>query len=188
MFVEPPLLDTVIRGGILTAAALLWVLLLSRVVGLRSFSKMTAFDFVATVASGSLLASAAIAASWTDFLQPMIALAALFVVQFMLAWLRQRSERFQTAVDNRPHVLMCGGVIDEEALRATRVARSDVLAKLREANATKLDDVYAVVLESTGDISVLHADEVDGVLLEGLGNYGDVPENAARPQGDRLGS
>lgn len=188
MFVEPPFTDALIRGGALTAAALVWVLLLSRIIGLRSFSKMTAFDFVATIATGSLLASAAIAASWAAFVQPMVALAALFAVQFALSWLRQRSQRFQLAIDNRPHVLMRGSVIDEEALRRTRVARSDVLAKLREANATKLDDVYAVVLETTGDISVLHADEVDAVLLEGLGNHGEVPDKAARPDGDRLGS
>lgn len=43
IFVESGLADAMIRGAIFSAAALLWVLLLSRVVGLRSFSKMTAF-------------------------------------------------------------------------------------------------------------------------------------------------
>lgn len=42
------------RGLVLTALALLWTILLVRVVGLRAFSKMTASDFLATIAAGSL--------------------------------------------------------------------------------------------------------------------------------------
>ena len=56
---------SLVRGVVLAAGALFWVLVLVRIVGLRSFSKMTAFDFVATVAIGSLLASAAAATAGT---------------------------------------------------------------------------------------------------------------------------
>jgi uncharacterized membrane protein YcaP (DUF421 family) len=170
VFVEAELLDAVIRGAVLSAAALLWVLVLSRVVGLRSFSKMTAFDFVATIATGSLLANAAVSTDWAAFVQPMTALLAVFAVQVVLAWLRQRFDRFRRAVDNRPHLLMWDGVIDEAALRRTRVARADVLAKLRDADAGRLDRVRAVVLEATGDISVLCADELDQDLIDDLEN------------------
>ena len=52
----PSMPDALLRGALLGPLALLWVLCLSRIVGLRSFTKMTAFDFVATVATGSLLA------------------------------------------------------------------------------------------------------------------------------------
>lgn len=168
MFVDPVLYDALIRGGLLTAAAMGWVLLLSRLVGLRSFSKMTAFDFIATVATGSLLATAATSTDWPGFVQPMVALLSLFIVQFTLAWSRQRSEAFRVAVDNRPHILMRDGVVDEDALRETRVARADVMAKLRLANAARIEEVRAVVLETTGDISVIQAERVDDALLEGL--------------------
>jgi uncharacterized membrane protein YcaP (DUF421 family) len=167
----PP--DALIRGAVLSAAALLWVLVLSRVVGLRSFSKMTAVDFVATIASGSLLANAAVSTDWPAFVQPMVALLAVFVVQVVLAWLRQRSDGFRSAVDNRPHVLMWDGVIDEAALRRTRIARADVLAKLRDADAGRLGEVRAVVLEATGDISVLCSEELDRELTEDLENRPD---------------
>ena len=49
------------------------------------------------------------------------------------------------------------------------MTRSDVLAKLREANVLAMTDVRAVVLETTGDISVLHGDaQVDDILLAGV--------------------
>lgn len=58
MLIADPTFDAVLRGAVLAIAALLWVALPVRVVGLRSFSKMTSFDFVMTVAKGSLVASA----------------------------------------------------------------------------------------------------------------------------------
>lgn len=44
-----------------------------------------------------------------------------------------------------------------EHLKATKVTPDDIRAKLREANVTDLNQVRAVVLETTGDISVLHS-------------------------------
>ncbi|WP_311199201.1 YetF domain-containing protein [Leisingera caerulea] len=63
---------------------------------------------------------------------------------------------------------MRDGVILEAALTATRVAESDLIAKLREANVKDLSQVSAVVLETTGDISVLHGDHLQDRLLSGV--------------------
>ena len=64
---------------------------------------------------------------------------------------------------------MRDGLIDEDALAKTRVARDDLIAKLREANVRSFKMVRAVVLETTGDISVLHGDTLDDELLTGVG-------------------
>jgi len=147
---------------------LVWVVLLVRANGLRSFSKMTNFDFVTTIAIGSLLAGASQATGWPTFVQPLAAILGLFVLQRVVARLRGASRAFETAVQNEPVVLMLDGEIIEEALAKTRVARGDVTAKLREANVLDLSEVRAVVLETTGDISVLHGDECASDLLEGV--------------------
>lgn len=56
-----------------------------------------------------------------------------------------------------------------DGLRRSRVSIDDVKAKLREANVLRYDQVQAVVLETTGDISVLHGDgRVDLDLLSGV--------------------
>lgn len=168
MFDLPISLEVLARALVLTTAALLWVVALVRVFGLRAFSKMTAFDFVATVAIGSLLAAAATAASWAAFAQVMVALVALLAVQASLAVLRRKNQRLRDLIGNTPVLLMENGEFCEAALRATRVAREDVLAKIRTANALKLSDVRAVILENTGDISVLHGGAVDEDILEGV--------------------
>lgn len=167
MFTAEPILDVLLRGLVLTALAMLWVVLLVRVNGLRSFSKMTNFDFVMTVAVGSLLAGASQSTSWMAFAQTLVAMAALFVVQYLAARLRKASSRFASLMQNQPIVLMRDGKIIEEALVETRVARDDLIAKLREANALDFSKVRAVILETTGDVSVLHGEACAEELLQG---------------------
>jgi len=167
MFSTDPTLDVLLKGLLLTTMGMFWVVLLVRINGLRSFSKMTNFDFVMTVAVGSLLASASQTNNWSSFLQAVVAMAALFLVQSVTAWLRRRSEKIEAIMQNTPVILMRNGEIIESALAETRVARSDLLAKLREANVLDMQQVRAVVLETTGDISVLHGDHCAEEMLEG---------------------
>ena len=167
MFSASPTLDLICRGFFLTVMVMVWVVLLVRINGLRSFSKMTNFDFVMTVAVGSLLASASQTTTWEAFLQAMVAMAALFIVQSVSARLRRRSDKIEAIMQNTPVILMRNGEIIDGALEETRVARSDLLAKLREANVLDLNEVRAVVLETTGDISVLHGEHCSEALLKG---------------------
>ncbi|MGF1538599.1 MAG: DUF421 domain-containing protein [Elainellaceae cyanobacterium] len=167
MFISEPTLDIILRGLILTALAMSWVVMLVRINGLRSFSKMTNFDFVMTVAVGSLLAGASQATSWNAFLQPLAAMASLFIVQYVTARLRKASDKFEAIMQNEPVVLMRDGKILDEALAETRVAKSDLIAKLREANVLEFSKARAVILETTGDISVLHGDKCEEQLLQG---------------------
>ncbi len=168
MFVSDTTVDVILRGLALTAIAMFWVVLLVRVNGLRSFSKMTSFDFVMTVAIGSLLASASQVSNWQSYLQTVVAMATLFLVQYTTARIRKSSDNFEKIMQNSPVLLMQDGVILHHALNETRVAESDLVAKLREANVLNFADVRAVVLETTGDISVLHGSNCSGDLLAGV--------------------
>ncbi|WP_323803088.1 DUF421 domain-containing protein [Sulfitobacter litoralis] len=166
MFFDNTVLDVLARGFVLSGVALIWIILMVRIVGLNSFSKMTNFDFVTTIAFGSLLAGAAQASDWKAFFQTLIATACLFLSQFTLSYLRRRSETVLHTIQNAPVYLMENGTICEEAMRMCRVSRSDLMEKLRESNVLRLSDVRAAVFETTGEVSVLSGDEVDEAMLE----------------------
>ncbi len=168
MFVDNSTLDMVLKGLVLTTLAMCWVVALVRINGLRSFSKMTNFDFVMTVAVGSLLAGASQSQNWTSFGQSAVAMMALFLVQYFTARVRKSSDSFESVMQNQPVLLMRDGEIIHEALHQTRVAKSDLIAKLREANVLEMSEVRAVVLETTGDISVLHGTSCSQKLLQGV--------------------
>ena len=138
------------------------VIFFTRISGLRSFSKMSSFDFAMTVAVGSLIASAILTED-PPLLQAVIAMGALYALQIGIAKLRGVSPLVDNMVDNQPILLMKGPQILDENLKATKVTPDDLRAKLREANVTDYNQIKAVVLETTGDISVLHT--VDSSLI-----------------------
>ncbi|WP_040495043.1 DUF421 domain-containing protein [Ilumatobacter nonamiensis] len=151
---------TVIVSAVVMMAAVITII---RVVGLRSLSKMSSFDFAVTVAIGSITASTV--ASSTPLANGAVAVASLLAVQAVIAVLRRRAS-FDRVVDNTPVLLMRDGMMIDEAMSRCRVTEADVIAKLREANALELSSVRAVVLETTGDISVLHGEgPLDPLLL-----------------------
>ncbi|MGB3167027.1 MAG: YetF domain-containing protein [Alteraurantiacibacter sp.] len=168
MFFENDTLDAVLRGAILAMVALTWVVVQIRILGLRSLSKMTTYDFVMTIALGSLVATAATVSDWLAFGQAMAAMVGLFVLQFVAARIRKGSDTAESVMQNEPVLLMRDGKINHQALTETRVAESDLRAKLREANVLDYSKVRAVVLETTGDVSVLHGDTLDEGLLDGV--------------------
>lgn len=145
-----------------------------RLVGLRSFSKMSSFDFAVTVAFGSLLASVALSSS--SLVDGIVAASTLIAVQVVIAWGRSRWG-LGTVVDNEPLLLMHQGEMLHDNLAKARVTADDVRAKLRAANVRCYDEVDAVVLETTGDISVLHGPGVfDPELLADVTGAHHNPE------------
>ena len=144
-----------------------WLLLAVRATGLRTFSKMASVDFAVTVATGTVVASTVTSAT-TTVAEGAVTIAVLFAIQATFTLLRRR-RRLAAVLENQPTVLMAGAEFLHDNLRRTRVSVDDVRSKLREANVLRYSQVRAVVLETTGDISVLHGDEpVEPDLLDGV--------------------
>lgn len=146
-----------------TLLAVFAVILLARLNGLRSFSKMSSFDFALTVAAGSMLATMMTSAKppWPG----LVALITLFSARYAISRIRQRSAVAAGLTDNAPLMLFYEGRVLEENLALARVTQDDIRAKLREANAITPGCVRAVVMEATGDVSVLHGDTLDTDIL-----------------------
>jgi uncharacterized membrane protein YcaP (DUF421 family) len=157
-----------VLGLVLTAAAVLWTILLVRIVGLRAFSKMTAFDFVTTIAAGSLIAQAGTRNDWSEYFQALAAIGGLFLTQWLLAKARQRWTAAKRLLKNQPMLLMEHGRFLEDAMRESRVSRDNLFEKLRANGVADLAEVRAVVLETTGDISIIRGDTIDERLMEGV--------------------
>lgn len=147
-------------------AMLAGILAVVRVVGLRSFSKMTPIDFSVTLATGSILA--AVALSNSALVEGLVAVATLLGVQATISFARSRWG-FASVTDNVPMVLMAGPTMLEDNLARARVTADDVRAKLRDAGVLNYGQVRYVVLETTGDVSIAHGDgELDPDLLAGV--------------------
>ena len=161
-------METVLTVALRAVLGLAAIILLTRVSGLRSFSKMSGFDFAVTVAMGSILA-AMVTAPGTGILVFLAAFAALFALQIGLAHLRARSRAVEDVMGNAPLLVMENGRPLTDNLRRSGMTLDDLHGKLREANAFDLSKVHAVIFEPTGDVSVLHGEgEVSPEVLDGV--------------------
>jgi len=163
-----PILITVIS----TFLIFISIVTLTRIIGLRSFAKFTAYDFAFTVAIGSILSS--ILTSSTTVTHGITAIGSLLLLTFIFSKLQRKFTVINNLISNKPLLLMDGKEILEENMQKARIEKTQLVSKLREANVINYEQVYAVVLESTGDISVLHKSSVDEEnnfddnLLEGV--------------------
>lgn len=155
-------LDTAINVVLCCLGIYITVILLTRIYGKRSFSKMSSFDFAMTVAIGSLIASTILTSS-VSLAEGILALVAVYSFQLTAAFLRRYSF-FSKAIDNTPLLLMEKSNIYYENLKKARVTEGDIRSKLREANVTSFEHVHAVIFETTGDISVIHSENIDNEL------------------------
>ncbi|MEZ7495972.1 DUF2391 family protein [Leeuwenhoekiella aequorea] len=146
------------------------IILITRISGLRTFAKMSSFDFASTIAIGSILASVVLNTN-QSLLKGSIALGGIVLFQTFFSYVTRKSKKLDSLFTNSPVMLMYEGKILYENLDKTNVGEDDLIAKLREANALKFSEVRAVILESTGDMSVLHSSEtteLDAKVLQGV--------------------
>ncbi|HSJ90970.1 MAG TPA: YetF domain-containing protein [Ilumatobacter sp.] len=166
-------------GFVVLSAALMYLAIIAavRINGLRSFSKMSSFDFATTVAIGSLLAT--ISVSRSSLTEGLVAIAVLLTMQAIVA-IGRKIGAVDRLVDNQPVLLLAEGRLLDDNLRRARVTEADVTAKLRLAGVIDQRSVRFVVLETTGDFSIATAaGPLDASILQGVKDA-DVLLSAAR--------
>lgn len=139
--------------GILAYASLV---LLLRLTGKRTLSKMNAFDLVVTIALGSTLATILLNKDVT-LAQGLLALALLVGLQFAVSWSSVRVRWVRRLVTGEPSLLVRRGAFLHEAMRRARITKDEVRAAVRGAGLRAIEDAEAVVLETDGSISVVRS-------------------------------
>ncbi len=147
-------------GRVILVGALAYVgiVLLLRISKKRTLTKMNAFDFVVTVALGSVLATILLNTN-VALAEGLTAFAVLIGMQFLVTWLSVRSERFLHVVKSEPTLLYFRGQMLEDVLRSERVNPVEVRAAVRAEGIRSMDEVQAVILETDGTFSVLKKGE-----------------------------
>src|ERR671917_23739 len=96
------------RVAVVGVVAYVVLVLLLRISGKRTLSKMNAFDLVITVALGSTLATVLLSSS-VALVEGLLAFALLIFLQFAVTWLSVGSSAFRAFVKNKPKLLFYEG-------------------------------------------------------------------------------
>lgn len=159
-----PILDT----AILAVCAYGSLLVFLRVSGKRATGKLNMFDWVVTVALGSMLATTILSED-IPLAVGLAGFASLLVLQFMISWLSVRSAFVRRMVKAEPKLLFHRGEFLDENMRTERITRGEIESAGRSQGFASLDDVAAVVLETNAELSVIaKRPPGDAGILEGV--------------------
>jgi uncharacterized membrane protein YcaP (DUF421 family) len=142
-------------------AAYAYLLVILRMSGKRTLSKMNAFDFIVTIALGSTI-SAIILQKSVPLVEGGAALALLVLLQFVITWLSVRFAFVSNLVKAEPTLLAKDGHLLHDAMRRQRVTREEVEAAIRQHGLHGIGDPAMVILETDGSMSVISSSKEGG--------------------------
>ena len=137
--------------AIIIYPALIFIL---RISGKRTLSEMNMFDLIVTVSIGSTVASILLS-SEVSFWEGITALSLLIFLQYAVAWLQVRSNKFAAIVNGEPQLLFFNGNYLESVLKSERVKKDEVRQAVRKSGGASMENIEAVVLETDGSLSVI---------------------------------
>lgn len=133
------------------------VVVILRIAGKRTLSQLNLFDWIVTVALGSMLA--------TSILSPSVSIAAgivgfstLVALQFLVAFVQARTSNIDEIIKGEPRLLVHRGELRYDAMREERITEREVMQALRAEGLSSPAEAAAVVLETNGTLSVVRGD------------------------------
>jgi len=145
---------SIIRILVVGTLSYLSVLLVLRVSGKRTLSKMNSFDFIVTIALGSVLANI-LTSQDVALVDGILSFSLLIFLQFAATWVSVRSDFFNSLIKSSPKLLYYKGRFDKIAMKKERVPKVEILQAIRSEGGATLEDVLAVVLETDGNFSII---------------------------------
>ncbi len=122
----------------------------------RSLSKMNVFDFVYIVVMGELVAIM-IMDERVSLLEGLAGVGVLIGLQVFISWLTTKSKSVEHWINGEPSLLLHRGRFLHGEMKTQRITENEILSAVREEGLADLDQVEAVVLETNGSLSIVHA-------------------------------
>lgn len=146
--------EGLLRTSVVSILAYMALIILLRISGKRTLSKMNAFDLVVTVALGSTLATVLLSKD-VALAEGVLAFSLLILMQFMITWVSVRVKLVRNLVKGEPTLLFYQGDFLDSQMVRQRVTQDEVMAAIRAEGILSPNAVEAVVLETDGSFTVV---------------------------------
>ncbi|MEX2485394.1 MAG: YetF domain-containing protein [Brumimicrobium sp.] len=146
--------ENIIKIICITPLAYIAIVIILRVSGKRTLSKMNAFDFVITIALGSVLASVAILPN-IPLVEGITAFIVFIGFQFLFTWLTVRFKAFKSLITSKPSLIFYKGDFLFPIMKKERITVEEVNSAVRQNGYSSLDGIDIIILETTGDMSII---------------------------------
>ena len=148
-------MDAVLRG----AAIYLFLLVLFRVAGRRTFAEMTSFDFVLLLVIGEATQQALLGDDFS-VTNAFIVIITLIGIDILFSMLKNHLPWLDKVVEGQPMIVVEHGKPLLQRLERARINVDDVLGAARELRGLEhIGQIKFAVLEPNGNISIIPEDE-----------------------------
>lgn len=146
--------EGILRIIYITPVAYFAVIFLLRISGKRTLAKMNAFDFVVTIALGSVLASVVLNKS-IPLANGLTAILLFIGFQFLLTWLAVRVKSVKTLITSSPSLIFYKGEFLHAAMKIERITVEEIYSAARQQGISTLESIDMIILETTGDMAII---------------------------------
>lgn len=134
--------------------ALLYLFLLTKLIGKRQIRQLTFIEYVVGITVGSVAAFWATEVDGPVY-RSVIAMTIFALFPVLMQWLSLKSKVIRNFVEGNATILIKDGKILEDNLKQERLTTEDLMEHLRFKNVFKVADVEFAVMETTGELNVL---------------------------------
>jgi uncharacterized membrane protein YcaP (DUF421 family) len=146
-------MNPVVRG----LAVYLFVYIIFRILGKRSLSEITTFDFVLLLIISETTTDALVGEDYS-LMACFIMVSTLVGIDLFLSILKGKWKWFEKITDGAPLVIVDNGVPLKKRMEKTKVDEDDILEAARLIHGIeRMDQIRYAVLEKDGSISVIPA-------------------------------
>ncbi len=142
-----------------TIIVFITLVFIMRLMGKRQIGEMQPYELVITLVIADL-ACIPMADSSIPLLYGIIAVGTIFLLHQIVVLLEQNNV-IKNYISGRPAVVINKNGIDIEELRSNSLDVSDLLESIRMAGYFALDDINYAIFESTGNLSVFPAENIN---------------------------
>ncbi len=136
-----------------SVALYFFFLLLYKIIGQRLFMKMSGFDMLLVIVLGAIIGRAMMGHTPT-FAAGVLVMIVLVTLEFFFGTLSGHP-RLGRMINNQPVLLIADGELLHDEMHRTHITILDINATLRGKGIHSRSEVAALILERTGDLSVL---------------------------------
>ncbi|MEE4210289.1 MAG: YetF domain-containing protein [Parvularcula sp.] len=154
---------------VLVCAPILYALLIIsvKVSGKRTAAQMNNFDWIVTVAIGSIIGSGIVSKN-VELAEAGFASVLLLTMQGLLTRLCERSDSFENAIKLTPKLLFSNGEFVDANLKNERVTEREILSTIRRGGYASKDSIAWIILENDGQMSIIpksNSSECDAFVM-----------------------
>lgn len=156
-----------------SVSSLFALFFLTKMLGKKQVSQLSAFDYVIGISMGSIAAEMTINTE-VPFFDGLIAMTSYSSVAFIISVLTLKSITLRRFFTGTPIILIQDGKIIRKNLKKSLVDINDLLQECRSSGYFNIDDIAYAVMEACGKLSFLPKSENRNVQLRDLKLKDDV--------------